>query len=98
MNHLQEKRFDSLDRRSEKRPMNCAEFQEQLPQLSLTDENLSQHEHLATCENCAALVRDLEYIVEQAKLLMPLHDPGQHVWEGINSAISREGGELGTGR
>ncbi len=60
-----------------------AEFQERLPELFETQKDLSAEEHLKTCENCAALVRDLEYIAQQAKLLLPIHDPSPTVWDNI---------------
>ncbi|MBT9330526.1 hypothetical protein D0Y96_005675 [Acidipila sp. 4G-K13] len=70
--------------------MTCAEFQESLPELFETHTDLTTHEHLKSCENCAALVRDLEYIASQAKLLLPIHDPSPGVWNNIQSAIRRE--------
>jgi hypothetical protein len=70
--------------------MTCAEFQEKLPELFETHADLSSHEHLAGCENCAALVRDLEYIAAQAKLLLPIHDPSPAVWNNIQTAIREE--------
>jgi hypothetical protein len=72
--------------------MTCAEFQEQLPELFESGKDLSSEQHLQMCETCAALVRDLEYIAQQAKLLLPLHDPSPAVWENIQSAIQRDGG------
>jgi hypothetical protein len=46
-------------------PLSCAEFQEQLPDLfaaagssSIDDPEIA--EHLKSCENCSALVRDLQ--------------------------------------
>jgi hypothetical protein len=36
------------------------------------------------------LVRDLEYIAAQAKLLLPIHDPSPAVWENIHNALSRK--------
>ncbi len=39
--------------------MTCAEFQDALPELFESQADLGGHEHLKTCENCAALVRDL---------------------------------------
>jgi hypothetical protein len=70
--------------------MTCADFQERLPELFETKADLSADEHLKTCENCAALVRDLEYIAQQAKLLLPIHDPSPGVWENIRTAIRNE--------
>lgn len=77
-------------------PLSCADFQEQLPDLfaaggsgSIDDPLLS--EHLATCENCTALVRDLQYIADQAKqLLQPTHEPSDSVWKKIQEGLASE--------
>lgn len=74
--------------------MTCAEFQDALPELFESQADLGGHEHLKSCENCAALVRDLEYIASQARLLLPIHDPSPAVWENIQQAI-RQGGASG---
>jgi hypothetical protein len=74
--------------------MTCAEFQETLPELFEAQADLSAQDHLKTCENCAALVRDLEYIASQARLLLPIHDPSPAVWEHIQKSL-REGDEPG---
>ena len=68
----------------------CAAFQDQLPSLFESGENLQAQPHLKTCENCSSLVRDLEYIAQQAKLLLPIHDPSPEVWENIQSALKKE--------
>ena len=70
--------------------MDCAKFQEKLPELFESGAKVSQDEHVLGCENCAALVRDLEYIAAQAKLLLPIHDPSPGVWDGIQQAIRGE--------
>ncbi len=70
--------------------MTCAEFQERLPELFEAGAGLNNEEHLQTCENCSALVRDLEYIASQAKLLLPIHDPSPAVWNNIQQAIKQE--------
>ena len=70
--------------------VNCAIFQDQLPSLFESGADLSAQEHLQTCENCSALVRDLEYIAQQAKLLLPIHDPSPAVWENIQTALKKE--------
>ncbi|MGC1783307.1 MAG: hypothetical protein WA708_12360 [Acidobacteriaceae bacterium] len=67
----------------------CIEFQDQLPEFFESDADLLEHPHLKTCENCSALVRDLEYIAAQAKLLLPIHDPSPAVWENIHNALAR---------
>jgi len=70
--------------------MSCAEFQERLPELFESGQDIGSDPHLATCENCSALVRDLQYIAQQAKLLLPLRDPSPAVWENIQSALKKE--------
>lgn len=70
--------------------MNCADFQNRLPELFESGEDLSSDPHLNTCENCSALVQDLQYIAQQAKLLLPLHDPSPEVWDNIQSALKKE--------
>jgi hypothetical protein len=73
-----------------KPPMDCAEFQRRLPELFESGEDLQNDDHLRTCENCSALVQDLEYIAQQAKLLLPIHDPSPQVWDNIQTALKRE--------
>ena len=70
--------------------MTCAEFQDVLPELFEAHSDLSGHEHLKSCENCAALVRDLEYIASQARLLLPIHDPSPAVWDNIQQALRQD--------
>jgi hypothetical protein len=70
--------------------MGCAEFQQRLPELFESGEDLSKDSHLQTCETCTALVQDLEYIAQQAKLLLPIHDPSPEVWDNIQTALKRE--------
>ena len=70
-------------------PRDCDEFQQQLPEFFDSEQDLSAHAHLQTCTNCSSLVRDLEYIAAQAKLLLPIHDPSPAVWENIQDALSR---------
>jgi hypothetical protein len=77
-------------RPSEPTMTNCADFQDRLPELFESHADLSAEEHLKTCENCTALVRDLEYIAQQAKLLLPIHDPSPGVWEHIRAAIQND--------
>jgi hypothetical protein len=73
--------------------MTCSEFQETIPDLFEAHADLSAQEHIKACENCAALVRDLEYIASQAKLLLPMHDPSPAVWNHIQQAIRQTPGE-----
>jgi hypothetical protein len=68
----------------------CSEFQDNLAELAASGVDFHDDEHLSTCENCAALVDDLQEIVKAAKLLLPLRDPSPVVWEKISKQISEE--------
>jgi hypothetical protein len=69
----------------------CAEFQELLPELMESGGVSADAAHLRTCANCAELVRDLNYIAEQAKLLLPMRDPSPQVWNNIEQSMRSEG-------
>ena len=71
--------------------MTCAEFQKLLPYLYETGSTAQSHEHLATCQTCSDLVADLNYIAEQAKLLLPMRDPSPKVWSNIQNSLKQEG-------
>ena len=71
--------------------MTCAEFQKLLPYLYETGSTAQSHEHLATCPTCSDLVADLNYIADQAKLLLPMRDPSPNVWNNIQNSLEREG-------
>src|SRR5688572_24472199 len=71
--------------------MNCAEFQKVLPYIMESGGNADEESHLQSCAVCADLVQDLRYIAEQAKLLLPMHDPSPRVWQGIQRSLSQEG-------
>ncbi len=71
--------------------MNCQQFQELLPYIIESGGKAEEEKHLHTCAACAALVQDLRYIAEQAKLLLPMHDPNPRVWTNIEQSLMREG-------
>jgi len=71
--------------------MTCAEFQKVLPDIIDKGGSEQEQEHLRTCHICSDLVRDLKYIVEQAKLLVPMEDPDPKVWNHIQGSVEREG-------
>ena len=71
--------------------MNCQQFQEVLPYIIESGGNQEAQEHLEGCPACAELVQDLEYIAQQAKLLLPMHDPSPRVWAGIEQSLQRQG-------
>jgi len=82
---------------SKPKPLTCAEFQEKLPDMFAGEagdirEQPELRAHLATCTNCSALVRDLEYIAEQARLLLlPTIDPSPDLWNQIQSKLNKDG-------
>jgi hypothetical protein len=71
--------------------MNCQQFQEVLPDIIDNGGNEQEEEHLRTCPTCAGLVQDLEHISDQARVLLPMHDPSPRVWAGIEQSLQREG-------
>ena len=71
--------------------MNCQQFQETLPYIIESGGGGDDESHLQTCLSCASLVQDLRYIAEQAKLLLPMHDPNPRVWSNIEQSLKREG-------
>ena len=71
--------------------MNCKQFQEVLPHIIESGGNADQETHLKSCGECSELVRDLRYIAEQARLLLPMHDPNPRVWNNIQQSLEREG-------
>jgi hypothetical protein len=71
--------------------MNCQQFQEILPFIIESGGSEEDEAHLKTCPSCASLVQDLRYIAEQAKLLLPMHDPNPRVWNNIEQSLQQEG-------
>ena len=67
----------------------CVEFQERLPEMIGENHDPTNDPHLQGCANCAELVNDLMYIAQQAKLLLPLHDPSPEVWNKIEAGIQK---------
>ena len=67
--------------------MNCFEFQKVLPFIIESRRSLDEHEHLERCAICSGLVRDLQYIADQAKMLLPMTDPSPKVWENIYHSL-----------
>lgn len=72
--------------------LTCAKFQSQLPELIGSRENIAGHPHLEDCQNCRALLADLEAIAAAARQLFPVAEPPDDLWDHIKSAIIRESG------
>jgi hypothetical protein len=71
--------------------MNCQQFQEVLPYIIESGGNEEEEGHLHSCPACAELVQDLQYIAQQAKLILPMHDPSPRVWAGIEHSLHHQG-------
>ena len=86
-------------------PISCAEFQEQLPELFASGSGSNPSDpilkkHLDTCDNCSALVRDLQYIADQARMLLEPaeEEPSDAVWSSIQTKLNagnKDGGQGG---
>ncbi len=68
----------------------CVAFQNQIADLLGSGEELQNHPHMIGCERCRAFVKDLEYIAEAARQLMPIEaEPRDELWNQIQMAIER---------
>jgi hypothetical protein len=70
--------------------MSCQEFQDQLPELIGSAQNIAEHPHYLSCELCRALLADLETIAQAARQLFPIVEPPDELWEQIELAIKDE--------
>ncbi|HEX3374116.1 MAG TPA: hypothetical protein VHS13_07905 [Edaphobacter sp.] len=78
--------------------MTPADFEKYLPEIFANgDGRVSTDPRLQTfLENhpdCAALVRDLEAIADQARSLFEPADPGDAVWAGIQNKLKMQSSE-----
>ena len=78
--------------------MTPADFEKYLPEIfSNGDGRVSTDPRLQTFlrnnPDCAALVRDLEAIADQARSLFEPTDPGDAVWTGIKDKLKLQGPE-----
>src|SRR6195256_6136300 len=71
--------------------MNCAEFQEILPEVFEGDRSAEQEAHLKSCPMCSGLVADLDLIAREARQLQEVAEPSQRVWNSIEIALRQEG-------
>jgi hypothetical protein len=71
--------------------MTCGEFQKVLPFIFESGGDPTQQQHLQECKICSDLVADLQYIVDQAKLLVPMEEPSPRVWDGIQKSLQQDG-------
>ena len=78
--------------------MTPADFEKFLPEIFANgDGRVSTDPRLQTFlrnnPDCAALVRDLEAIADQARSLFAPSDPGDAVWTGIQNKLKMQGPE-----
>jgi hypothetical protein len=75
-------------------PAECAAFQASMAERIGDGEDLQANPHMATCERCTALVRELEAIAEAARQLMPIDaEPDDDLWSKIESRLGLEESE-----
>jgi len=70
--------------------MNCAEFQQVLPDIIGGDRSAEQQAHLTSCSVCSLLVADLNTICQQARQLQGSEEPAPRVWLSIAAALQKE--------
>ena len=78
--------------------MTPADFEQYLPEIFANgDGRVSTDPRLQTFlqnnPDCAALVRDLEAIADQARSLFEPADPGDAVWAGIQNKLKMQSSE-----
>jgi hypothetical protein len=71
--------------------MNCAEFQEFLPEGFEGGRTVEQESHLRSCPMCSGLVADLELITREARQLQETAEPSLRVWNYIEITLRQEG-------
>jgi hypothetical protein len=72
--------------------MHCEEFEKALEELDdYADLPSPLQAHRLACRPCAELVRDLTFIGVQARELLPLEQPPERVWAGIERQIEHSG-------
>jgi hypothetical protein len=70
--------------------MNCVELQASLAEIE-DGRSAAQRDHLKTCPECSALVKELILISSSAIELRAVQEPGPHVWKSIESSLRAEG-------
>lgn len=71
--------------------MNCAEFQDVLPDVIEGGRNAEQASHLKSCPTCLGLVAELDLIAREALQLQEVAEPSPRVWNSIEIALRQEG-------
>jgi hypothetical protein len=71
--------------------MNCAKFQEILPEMLEGGGTAEQESHLKSCPMCSGLVADLDLIAREARQLQEVAEPSPRVWNSIEITLRQEG-------
>lgn len=71
--------------------MNCAEFQEALPEHTAPLRDSSLQQHLSSCPVCSLLVSDLDSIAAAAPSLAEIDEPSPRIWLQLETALKSEG-------
>ncbi len=71
--------------------MNCAEFQDLLPEVTEGDLTPELQRHTSSCMDCTGLWLDLKEIAATASQLQGLYEPSPRVWNLIEIALRQEG-------
>jgi hypothetical protein len=71
--------------------MNCAEFQEVLPEVIDGGRTAEQESHLKSCPVCSGLIADLDLIAAEARQLQEVAEPSPRVWNSIEITLRQEG-------
>lgn len=71
--------------------MNCAEFQEALPENTAPVRDAALQQHLSTCSVCSLLVSDLDSIAAVAPSLAEIDEPSPRIWLQLETALKSEG-------
>src|ERR1700693_4967979 len=71
--------------------MNCAKFQEVLPDVLEGGRTAEQESHLKSCPACSGLVADLNLIAREARQLQEDAEPSPRVWNSIEIQLRQEG-------
>ena len=81
---------ETIQRDQDQFDAECAKFQASMPDRIGGGEDLQTDPHMLTCERCRSLVRELEYIAEAARQLIPVEEePRDELWTNIQLAIER---------
>jgi hypothetical protein len=71
--------------------MNCAEYQELLPEIIDGSDSPEYTAHANSCPECSSLYSELKEISQVAMQLRAGEEPSQRVWNSIEIALRQEG-------